>query len=150
MDGEPVLASKVGEEDRARRLNFGRLLSSALKARDMKQDELAGMLGTTQSSVSGWINGKYEPGAATVFCVERCLGVDPGSLSRALGYLPVESTASTENVETAIAQSTRLDDEEKAALAAIYRVLAKRSLRRGRGSSISTATARRRSVAGGR
>ena len=136
--------------DGDRRLNFGRLLSSALKARNMKQDELARMLGTTQSSVSGWIHGKYEPVAATVFSVERCLGLDPGSLSRPLGYLPVEPRSSAVNLETAIAQSAQLDDDQKAALAAVYRVLVERSLGRSRLSGTSTNTARPRSIAGGR
>ena len=142
--------TKVREGDGDRRLNFGRLLSSALKARDMKQEELAGMLGTTQSSVSGWIHGKYEPVAATVFCVERCLGLDPGSLSRPLGYLPVDPMSSTVDVETAITQSAQLDDDEKAALAAMYRVLVRRSLRRGRGSGPPSPVARPRSISGSR
>ena len=116
----------------------------------MKQEELASMLGTTQSSVSGWIHGKYEPVAATVFCVERCLDLDPGALSRPLGYVPVESTSSTVDVETAIAQSAQLDDDEKSALSAMYRVLVKRSLRRGRGSGAATTARRPRSMAGGR
>ena len=67
------------------RLAFGRMLSEALKGRSMKQEDLARSLGTTQSSVSGWINGKYEPAAATVFTIERSLGLEPGSLSRPLG-----------------------------------------------------------------
>lgn len=132
----------------------------------MRQDDLAGMLGTTQSSVSGWINGRYEPAAPTVFTVERCLGMDPGSLSRPLGYLPVEPASRSVSVESAIAQNPQLDDEEKAALSAVYRVLAKRSVRAGaggerprsqpaspnraRGTTTTAGTARPRSVAGGR
>jgi transcriptional regulator with XRE-family HTH domain len=100
-----------------------------MKARGMRQDDLAAMLGTTQSSVSGWINGKYEPAAATVFTVERSLGMEPGSLSRPLGYLPVEPVSRVVSVEGAIAQAANLDDEEKAVLSAMYRVLVKRSLR---------------------
>lgn len=93
----------------------------------MKQDDLARSLGTTQSSVSGWINGKYEPAAATVFTIERSLGLDPGSLSRPLGYLPVEPATRAISVESAIAQCASLDDEAKAALTGLYRVLATRS-----------------------
>jgi len=119
------------ESDGERRLGFGRVLAQAMKARGMKQEDLAGMLGTTQSSVSGWINGKYEPAAATVFTVERSLGIEPGTLSRPLGYLPVEPMSRTVGVEGAIAQSVTLDDEEKAALAAMYRLLSKRNARSG-------------------
>lgn len=152
-------------DDVTRRQAFGQLLSDALKARGMKQDDLAGLLGTTQSSVSGWINGRYEPAAPTVFSVERCLGMDPGSLSRPLGYLPVEPLARTVSVESAIAQCAQLDDEEKAALAAMFRVMAKRSVRgagadrprsqsatanRSRIGPSATGASRPRSAAGGR
>lgn len=108
------------------RVAFGRILADALKSRGMKQEDLARSLGTTQSSVSGWINGKYEPSAGTVFTIERSLNLDPGLLSRPLGYLPVEPVARPISVEGAIAQSTSIDDDAKAALSALYRVLAKR------------------------
>jgi len=151
--------------DAARREGFGRLLSEALKARGMKQDDLAGMLGTTQSSVSGWINGRYEPAAPTVFNVERCLGLEPGSLSRPLGYLPVDPVVRSVSIESAIAQCVHLDDEEKAVLAAMYRALSRRSARAGvldraraqpavpgrrRMPANAAGTARPRSAAGGR
>ena len=156
--------NQASEGDRERRLSFGRLLAEAMKARGMKQEDLAGMLGTTQSSVSGWINGRYEPASATVFNVEQCLGLEPGSLSRPLGFLPVEPVGHGVTVEGAIAQSATLDDEEKAALLAMYRVLVKRSTRstgaerprnqpasanRSRASA-TPSTARPRSVSGGR
>ncbi len=130
VDGGPLAGNEAGQgNDAARRLGFGRLLSDALKARGMRQDDLAGLLGTTQSSVSGWINGRYEPAAPTVFTVERCLGMEPGSLSRPLGYLPIEPASRLVSVESAIAQSPQLDDEEKVALSAVYRVLVKGSSR---------------------
>ena len=109
------------------RVAFGRLLAEALRSRRMKQEDLARLLGTTQSSVSGWINGKYEPAAGTVFTVEQALGIEPGSLSRPLGYLPVEPAARPVSVESAITQSPYLDDDAKAALSTLYRVLASRS-----------------------
>jgi transcriptional regulator with XRE-family HTH domain len=143
-------------QDANGRLQFGRMLASALKERRMKQEDLAQSLGTTQSSVSGWINGKYEPGAATVFHIERTLDLDPGSLSRPLGYLPVEPLARAISVEGAIAQSTLLDDDAKAALSALYRVLTKGSAG-GRRSQPSSSKRERlanpdrpRSAAGGR
>jgi len=151
--------SEVRETDPDRRVRFGRLLADAMKARGMKQEDLAGMLGTTQSSVSGWINGKYEPAAATVFTIERSLGMEPGGLSRPLGYLPVEAATQPVSIEGAIAQSANLDDEEKAALAAMYRLLVNRSTRadrstpagatRGRVQAAPSAATRPRSVAGG-
>lgn len=123
---EPVVGAVETKNsvDQGRR-TFGSLLGDALKVREMKQEDLARLLGTTQSSVSGWINGKYEPAAGTVFTIERSLGMDPGSLSRPLGYLPVDPAARPVSIEVAIAQSTTLDEDDKAALAAVYRALAK-------------------------
>ena len=131
---------------------FGRMLADALKSRGMKQEDLARSLGTTQSSVSGWINGKYEPSAGTIFTIERSLDLDPGFLSRPLGYLPVEPGTRPISVEGAIAQSTNLDDDAKSALSALYRVLAKRSspivAKRPRRTAPSTARDRLGSSAG--
>ena len=126
---EPVIGGTVEANGKAAegRLAFGRMLAEALRSRRMKQEDLARSLGTTQSSVSGWINGKYEPAATTVFAIERSLELDPGSLSRPLGYLPVEPPAHPISVEAAITQSPHLDDDAKDALSALYRVLAKRS-----------------------
>jgi transcriptional regulator with XRE-family HTH domain len=124
-----VVGATVGTKKKvvAGRSTFGRMLADALKGRRMKQEDLARSLGTTQSSVSGWINGKYEPAAATVFTIERALELDPGSLSRPLGYLPVEPAAQPMSVESAIAQCGTLDDEAKVALASVYRLLVARS-----------------------
>jgi transcriptional regulator with XRE-family HTH domain len=138
--GGPVGNGKALGGDGEGRLAFGRVLAEGLKARGMRQDDLARTLGTTQSSVSGWINGKYEPAAATVFSIERCLSMDPGTLSRPLGYLPVEPASRSVSVEGAIAQSTALDEEQKAALSTMYRVLAKRG-----GSAATAGTERPRS-----
>jgi transcriptional regulator with XRE-family HTH domain len=120
-----VIGQSAGEpRDGAGRLRFGQLLANALKARAMKQEDLASILGTTQSSVSGWINGKYEPAAATVFTIERTLGMDPGYLSRPLGYLPVEAASATPGVEAAITHSPLLADEQKIVLVSLYELLA--------------------------
>ena len=123
MSSTRAAATRGGGRDAERRARFGRLLAQALRARRMKQEHLAGALGTTQSSISGWINGKYEPAADTVFRIERSLALEPGHLSRPLGYLPVEAVSAPASVEGAILQSPLLEDDEKAALIAVYRVL---------------------------
>ena len=109
------------------RRRFGRLLAEAMKARGMKQEDLAGRIGTTQSTVSGWINGRYEPAPGTVFAIERTLELEPGHLSRPLGYLPVADGADPVSVEAAIAHSPLLDDDQKSALIGMYQVLVKGS-----------------------
>jgi transcriptional regulator with XRE-family HTH domain len=165
MGGTADAVSASGRTQGDGRHQFGGLLALALKALGMKQEDLARALGTTQSSVSGWINGKYEPAATTVFTIERRLGLEPGYLSRPLGYLPLEAASGSIGVEAAIAQSS-LGEEEKAAMAAMYRVLVKRDIpvarpapvavaasTRGRGPGRSAASPsgdRHRSVAGSR
>src|SRR3954447_15613001 len=124
VDGGTEVSQAAAPRYGEGRLRFGRLLASALKGRGMKQEDLAGMLGTTQSSVSGWINGKYEPAADTVFAIEQTLGMDPGFLSRPLGYLPVEAVSGTSGVEAAITHSPLLADDAKVVLVSLYELLA--------------------------
>lgn len=111
------------------RVRFGALLARALKVRTMKQEDLAVLLGTTQSSISGWINGKYEPAAATVFTIERTLNMEPGYLSRVLGYLPVQAESRPVRVDAVIAESSLLDDEDKAVLISLFELLAAKQAR---------------------
>lgn len=146
-----MAGSDPGPKDRDGRVRFGRFLADALKLRGMKQEDLARLLGTTQSSVSGWINGKYEPAATTVFRIEQALALEPGHLSRPLGYLPVDALSTPVGVEGVIQQSADLDDDEKDVLVALYQLLAER--RRPASSPLGTASAgpaRPHSVAGSR
>lgn len=156
MSSTRTAATTVSGKDSERRARFGKLLAEALRARGMKQERLAGTLGTTQSSVSGWINGKYEPAADTVFRIERSLALEPGHLSRPLGYLPVEASSAPLSVEGAILQSPLLEDDEKAALVAVYQVFvdkaaappARADHARAPGTLTRPVSARRRTVAG--
>jgi transcriptional regulator with XRE-family HTH domain len=144
VDGGTEVSQPAGARDGEGRLRFGRLLANALKARGMKQEDLAGSLGTTQSSVSGWINGKYEPAAETVFAIERTLAMDPGFLSRPLGYLPLEAVSGTVGVEAAITHSPLLADDEKVVLVSLYELL---TAKREDATGPKKATADRRRVA---
>lgn len=45
----------------------------------------------TESAVSLWMTAKSEPTRRKVFALEQALGVAPGTLSRHLGYLPVDA-----------------------------------------------------------
>ncbi len=140
-----MAASSSGQRDGDRLLRFGALLAGALRSNGMRQDDLARILGTTQSSVSGWINGKYEPAAETVFAIERALGLEPGHLSRPLGYLPAERGNGPVSVEGAIAENTFLDEEQKAVLVAMYQVLVRQSKKgpAGRKARMTAAGGRR-------
>ncbi|HEX2047178.1 MAG TPA: helix-turn-helix transcriptional regulator [Acidimicrobiales bacterium] len=156
MSSTKTAGTTESGKDGDRRACFGRLLAEALRARGMKQEHLAGALGTTQSSVSGWINGKYEPAADTVFRIERSLALEPGHLSRPLGYLPVEALSRPLTVEGAIIQSPLLAEDEKAALVAVYNAFVKREATgapradraRSQPKRSRPTAARRRTVAG--
>lgn len=106
-----------------RRRGFGRQMGEALGRAGLRQVDLAKLVGTTQSSVSGWVNGRYEPPPATVFAIELCLGLPSGTLSGALGYLPVQAGEDQAGIEDVIAWSVDIDPEAKQAIIALYRVL---------------------------
>lgn len=105
-----------------RRQRFGRQLGEALGRASLRQIDLAKLVGTSQPSVSGWVNGRNEPSAATVFAIERCLGL-AAALCRALGYLPVQAGEDEAGIEDVITWSVDIDAEAKEALLALYRVV---------------------------
>lgn len=72
-----------------------------------------------QTTVSGWKSGDV-PDPAVVFAIERALGLDPGSLSRHLGYSP-RSNGKIGGVLAAIASDPYLSDTQRDLLAAMYR-----------------------------
>lgn len=59
---------------------FANNLKRILEERNMTQSELARAAGIRQSSISDWLNSKYEPKQNSVFVVARALGVSPSSL----------------------------------------------------------------------
>lgn len=69
---------------------FGSAVRAARTERKISQVELAASLGTTQSLVSAYEAGDHEPPREVVFAIEDALGLSGGSLSRHLGYLPVD------------------------------------------------------------
>jgi len=77
----------------------------------------------TASAVTMWVNGDTEPTRPKVWAIEQTLGTKPGTLSRLLGYLPLDARAVT-TVPGAIEQDSRLDQEARRILLAVYQVLA--------------------------
>lgn len=120
--GKSAGSTTTGEPAEHRR-RFGHMLAEALAASGRTQEDLAGLVGATQSSVSAWVTGRYEPSAPMVFAIERALAVAPGHLSRALGYLPLEAATASPAVEDAIAQSPLIDDDQKRIVLAVYRAV---------------------------
>lgn len=107
----------------ARRRAFGSGLSDALAAHSLTQADLAELMSTTQSTVSGWINARSEPAAETVFAVEEAMGLSPGYLSRLLGYLPLTAVGARPDVEATIANTDEVDDLSKRMMLTVWRTL---------------------------
>ena len=113
--------NNFSQEDR--RKAFGVALRDALAGRGLQQAYLAESLGTTQSTISAWINGRAEPDAFTVFAVEDCLDLSPGFLSRLLGYLPLNAVNAPASVEQSVAVSDEVDEDSKRMVLAVWRTL---------------------------
>jgi transcriptional regulator with XRE-family HTH domain len=104
---------------------FGEALRQALADREMSQLELAERLGlSSQSVISQWISETHRPDPARVFEIERQLEVEPGRLSRLLGYLPTDAMPVLD-VETAVAADPHLNAQQREAVLAVYRALAR-------------------------
>jgi transcriptional regulator with XRE-family HTH domain len=72
-----------------RRVSIRAALRRAREQLDLSQREIGDALsGVTGSAVGQWEAGQTEPRPAVVFALEVELGLDPGTLSRILGYLP--------------------------------------------------------------
>lgn len=104
---------------------FGEALRHALADLEMSQLELAERLGlSSQSVISQWISETHRPDPARVFEIERQLHVEPGRLSRLLGYLPIDAMPVLD-VETAVAADPHLNAQQREAVLAVYRALAR-------------------------
>lgn len=76
--------------------SFGRALTAALEAKGLTSGALLSL--TTASSpesrrrvVTKWMRGEVEPSRPKVLALEVTLGLDPGTLSRHLGWVPVDA-----------------------------------------------------------
>ena len=122
-----VRVDSRGGASRATRASasFGGALRQALADQEMSQLELAGRLGlSSQSVISQWISETHRPDPARVFDIERQLDVEPGRLSRLLGYLPTDAKPVLD-VETAVAADPHLNAQQREAVLAVYRALAR-------------------------
>ena len=113
----------VGRVD-SRLRPFGEALAEALTVRGWTQRELADALGITQSAISAWKYGNAEPAPVTVFRIERVLGVEPGTLSVHLGFLPLGAGSAEVSFDAVVACDPRLDEQARRVLRATYRELA--------------------------
>lgn len=106
--------------------SFALALTKARQTRGLSQSGLGRALGRgRQSTVSGWEAGESIPPPDTVFALERVLDLPPGSLSRHLGYTPVECTEKLKPPSTlqAIIEDPELDDLARRLLLAMFKEL---------------------------
>lgn len=73
-----------------RRARFGKALRAARLASGLSQARLSARIEKDQGMVSDYEAGKTEPGVETVAALEQALDVEPGSLSRYLGWVPAD------------------------------------------------------------
>jgi transcriptional regulator with XRE-family HTH domain len=111
------------------RRGFGAAVFAARKAAGLRQEDLAARLfgadqaRKSQPTVSFWESGTHEPEAEMVFAIERAIGVDPGSLSRHLGYVPadIDPASIALDVLTSIQNDPLLSREARRRLVTLYR-----------------------------
>ena len=64
-------------------LKFADNLKDALYEKEMTQQELAALVGTTQATINRWLKGVNEPNLETLLRICLCLNVTPNFI---LGY----------------------------------------------------------------
>lgn len=64
-------------------IHFINRLKSIMSERKITQSELSKRTGIRQSSISDWLNGRYEPKQDKIYIIAQALGVSPSWL---LGY----------------------------------------------------------------
>jgi SOS-response transcriptional repressor LexA len=80
-------------------LSFGEWLQDHLVERDLRQQDLAELLGADQSSVSDWVNDKTKPGPRYCDAIAGALGLDRNEVRRRAGRRPVSVTGGRMGVE---------------------------------------------------
>lgn len=97
--------------------SFGRALAATLEAKGLTSGALLGLTSgkTTEgsrSTVMSWLRGRVEPSRPKVVAIEQVLGLKPGTLSRHLGWLPLNA-GQVPGVETSILADPDLTATQK-------------------------------------
>jgi hypothetical protein len=121
MDATTEQRQAFGQALKRRLADLGR--SRAWLGAEVARLELGeGARPYTASAVTMWVNGDTEPTRPKVWAIETVLGAKAGSLSRLLGYLPLEARPIT-TVEAAIEADPVLGAEARKVLVAVYRAV---------------------------
>jgi transcriptional regulator with XRE-family HTH domain len=133
----PVMELSEHERNEARRpmrLAFIDALFAIMKQKGISQRQVATDLGwSTHTRFTKWGHGISEPEPDEVFEIERYLLVHPGTLSRHLGYLPLEAEKASRptGFEAIVQADDMIPDWGKDQLISVYRGII-RALGRGR------------------
>jgi transcriptional regulator with XRE-family HTH domain len=109
----------------AQKDEFRRVLREARARRRLSLRVLGEVAGVSKSAVAQWESGRSLPVPAKVPELERALEMEPGALSRLLGYLPItggDEKTSLDVIE-AIRRDARLGEHGQELLIAMYRQL---------------------------
>lgn len=97
--------------------SFGRALVTALNAKGLTSGALLGLVAAKtdngkRSVINRWMNGEAEPSRPKVIAIEQVLELEPGTLSRHLGWLPLDA-ANVPGVEASILADADLTPTQK-------------------------------------
>jgi transcriptional regulator with XRE-family HTH domain len=103
---------------------FKQAIAHARRGHGWSQRKLAEKLGVSHSTVAFWEQGKTLPTPVNVVDLERVLELEPGTLARLLGYMPLDTMQrEMRTVLDAIMADPDLGQRERDLLLAMYREL---------------------------
>ena len=105
---------------------FGPALKQALVDANRTIQALADELGLPHSTVSTWVSKDRPPDPSMVFAIEQALDLAAGSLSRLLGYLPVDAVPAV-TVADAAEQDPWLTRDQRDDLVAVWETMRART-----------------------
>jgi transcriptional regulator with XRE-family HTH domain len=109
----------------AQKEEFRRVLRETRTRRRLSLSALGAAAGVSKSAAAQWESGRSLPVPAKVPDLERALELEPGGLSRLLGYLPIatgDDKTSLDVIE-AIRRDARLGEHGQELLITMYRQL---------------------------
>jgi transcriptional regulator with XRE-family HTH domain len=109
----------------AQKEQFRRVLKETRTRRRLSLSALGAAAGVSKSAAAQWENGRSLPVPAKVPDLERALELEPGALSRLLGYLPITSGDDKTSLDVieAIRRDARLGTHSQELLITMYRQL---------------------------
>jgi transcriptional regulator with XRE-family HTH domain len=109
----------------AQKDEFRRVLRETRIRRRLSLNALGSVAGVSKSAAAQWESGRSLPVPAKVPGLERALELEPGALSRLLGYLPITSGDDKISLDVieAIRRDRRLGEHGQELLITMYRQL---------------------------